>query len=45
MADYSGVGENLLSSLLHHCRKVCEPLLPNAKLTILLMDEEGRVWK
>lgn len=32
-------------ALLHHCRKVCEPLLPNAKLTILLMDEEGRVWK
>lgn len=27
--------------LLHYCRKVCEPLLPNGKLIVLLMDEEG----
>lgn len=27
--------------LLAYCRRVCEPLLPNGKLTVVLMDEEG----
>lgn len=38
------VSENtFFQSLLHRCRKVCEPLLPNGRLTVLLMDEEGRL--
>ncbi len=30
--------------LLHRCENVCNPLLPNGKLTILLMDESGQFF-
>ena len=30
--------------ILHHCYHHCQPLLPIGRLTILLVDDNGRVW-
>jgi cobalt-precorrin-5B (C1)-methyltransferase len=31
--------------VLDHCRRHCLPLLPNGELTILLIDDEGRIYQ
>ena len=32
------------STIIHHCAEYCNPLLPNGNLTILLIDDEGRIY-
>ena len=32
------------STIIHHCAEYCNPLLPNGTLTILLIDDEGRIY-
>ena len=32
-------------TVLDHCRRHCLPLLPNGELTILLIDDEGRIYQ
>lgn len=32
-------------TVLGHCRRHCLPLLPNGELTILLIDDEGRIYQ
>ena len=32
------------STIIHHCAEYCNPLLPNVNLTILLIDDEGRIY-
>lgn len=32
-------------TIIRHCTKHCAPLLPNGILTILLIDDEGRIYK
>lgn len=31
-------------TVISHCHRHCDPLLPNGKLTILLIDEAGRIY-
>ena len=33
------------STIIHHCAEHCDPLLPNGYLTILLIDDEGHIYK
>jgi cobalt-precorrin-5B (C1)-methyltransferase len=33
------------SVVIRHCAAHCEPLLPNGRLTILLIDDEGQIYK
>ena len=33
------------STIIHHCAEHCDPLLPNIELTILLIDDEGHIYK
>lgn len=33
------------STIIHHCAEHCDPLLPNGELTILLIDDEGHIYK
>ena len=32
------------STIIHPCAEYCNPLLPNGNLTILLIDDEGRIY-
>ena len=32
------------STIIHHCAEYCNPLLPKGNLTILLIDDEGRIY-
>lgn len=32
-------------TIIRHCEEYCRPLLPNGTLTILLIDDEGKVYK
>ena len=32
------------STIIRHCAEHCNPLLPNGNLTILLIDDEGRIY-
>ena len=32
-------------TIIRHCAKHCAPLLPNGILTILLIDDEGHIYK
>ena len=34
----------LAATIIHHCAEYCNPLLPNGNLTILLIDDEGRIY-
>lgn len=36
---------DLATTVLAHCRCHCQPLLPAGRLTILLVDDEGRIWE
>lgn len=33
------------SNIIRHCAEYCDPLLPNGELTILLIDDEGHIYK
>ena len=33
------------STIIRHCAEHCDPLLPNGTLTILLIDDEGHIYK
>lgn len=33
------------STIIRHCAEHCDPLLPNGYLTILLIDDEGHIYK
>ena len=33
------------STIIRHCAQHCTPLLPNSSLTILLIDDEGHIYK
>ena len=33
------------STIINHCAEHCDPLLPNGTLTILLIDDEGHIYK
>ena len=33
------------STIIRHCAEHCNPLLPNGSLTILLIDDEGHIYK
>ena len=33
------------STIIRHCAEHCNPLLPNGILTILLIDDEGHIYK
>ena len=33
------------STIINHCAEHCNPLLPNGRLTILLIDDEGHIYK
>ena len=33
------------STIIRHCAEHCNPLLPNGELTILLIDDEGNIYK
>jgi len=33
------------STIIHHCAEYCNPLLPNGTLTILLIDDEGHIYR
>ena len=33
------------STIIRHCAEHCDPLLPNGELTILLIDDEGHIYK
>ena len=33
------------STVIRHCAEYCDPLLPKGELTILLIDDEGRIYK
>jgi cobalt-precorrin-5B (C1)-methyltransferase len=33
------------STIIRHCAEHCHPLLPNGILTILLIDDEGHIYK
>jgi len=35
---------SFVNSVLQHCKDYCEPLLPNGKLTILLIDDDGQIY-
>ena len=35
---------NFTNNVIDYCAKHCEPLLPNGKLTILLIDDEGKIY-
>jgi cobalt-precorrin-5B (C1)-methyltransferase len=34
-----------VTTVIRHCAEYCNPLLPNGILTILLIDDEGRIYK
>jgi len=36
---------SFVHTVLDHCRRHCLPLLPNGELTILLIDDEGRIYQ
>lgn len=36
--------QHFASAVIAHCETHCRPLFPNGKLTILLLDEEGKEW-
>lgn len=36
---------SFVHTVLDHCRHHCLPLLPNGELTILLIDDEGRIYQ
>jgi cobalt-precorrin-5B (C1)-methyltransferase len=31
--------------VIHHCYEHCAPLLPNGELTILLIDDNGKIYE
>ena len=33
------------SNIIRHCAAYCEPLLPNGELTILLIDDNGKIYE
>ena len=35
----------LVQTIIAHCRSHCQPLFPDGTLTILLIDDDGRVWQ
>ena len=37
--------QTFASTIIHHCAEHCDPLLPNGELTILLIDDEGNIYK
>jgi len=36
---------DFVNVVIRHCEDVCRPLLPNGNLTILLIDDEGRIYQ
>ena len=37
--------QNFATTIIRHCAEHCNPLLPNGSLTILLIDDEGNIYK
>ena len=37
--------QTFASTIIRHCAEHCQPLLPNGSLTILLIDDEGHIYK
>ena len=37
--------DSFASTIIHHCAEHCRPLLPDGTLTILLIDDEGNIYK
>ena len=37
--------QTFASTIIRHCAEHCQPLLPNSTLTILLIDDEGNIYK
>ena len=37
--------QSFASTIIRHCAEHCNPLLPNGELTILLIDDEGHIYK
>lgn len=37
--------DTFASTIIHHCAEHCRPLLPDGTLTILLIDDEGNIYK
>ena len=37
--------QDFATIIIHHCAEHCNPLLPNGILTILLIDDEGHIYK
>ena len=37
--------QGFVQTVIRHCREYCEPLLPNGELTILLIDEHGKIYQ
>ena len=37
--------QDFVNVVIRHCEDVCRPLLPNGNLTILLIDDEGRIYQ
>ena len=35
----------MASNIIRHCAAYCEPLLPNGELTILLIDDNGKIYE
>jgi cobalt-precorrin-5B (C1)-methyltransferase len=35
--------EDFCNTVIQHCRKHCEPLLPNGRLTLLLIADDGTI--
>jgi cobalt-precorrin-5B (C1)-methyltransferase len=37
--------QDFASTIIRHCETYCKPLLPNGKLTILLISDEGQIYE
>lgn len=37
--------QKMADTIIDHCMKHCQPLLPDGELTILLIGEEGEIWQ
>ena len=40
----SGRLDAFVHTVIRHCYDYCQPLLPNGSLTILLIDDEGKIY-